>query len=135
MRDGQRPERLAQINEDYLWLCAHCYACSYCPKHVDPHWRIVDVKRATIKDRVMLNERGPRHAFIVNRWVKKTGMLNETELVLGTVGKFNIIGLAKVMPQGLRMAWKGKAPPPFIKPIPKVDEVRTIFEALEVPVS
>ena len=48
VRDSKREERLAQINEDYLWLCAHCYACSYCPKHVDPHDRIVDVKRATI---------------------------------------------------------------------------------------
>ena len=36
VRDGQRSERIAQISEDYLWLCAHCYACSYCPKHVDP---------------------------------------------------------------------------------------------------
>jgi hypothetical protein len=32
------------------------------------------------------------------------------------------------------MLYKGKAPPPFLKPIPKVDEVRTIFESLEVPV-
>ena len=36
VRDGKRNERIAQISEDYLWLCAHCYACSYCPKHVDP---------------------------------------------------------------------------------------------------
>jgi succinate dehydrogenase / fumarate reductase iron-sulfur subunit len=135
VRDGQRTERLAQINEDYLWLCAHCYACSYCPKHVDPHWRIVDVKRATIKDRVMMNERGPRHALIVNKTVKQTGMLAETEVIQGTVGRFNIRGLLKVAPLGLRMASKGKLPPPFVKPIPKVDEVRTIFESLEVPVS
>jgi succinate dehydrogenase / fumarate reductase iron-sulfur subunit len=135
VRDGKREERLAQINEDYLWLCAHCYACSYCPKHVDPNDRIVDVKRATIKDRVMMNERGPRHALIVNKTVKQTGMLAETEVIQGTVGRFNIRGLIKVAPLGLRMAAKGKLPPPFIKPIPKIDEVRTIFDSLEVPVS
>ncbi|MBV8148455.1 MAG: succinate dehydrogenase iron-sulfur subunit [Candidatus Eremiobacteraeota bacterium] len=135
VRDGQRKERLAQINEDYLWLCAHCYACSYCPKHVDPHDRIVDVKRATVNDRVMMNERGPRHALVVSKTIKQTGMLAETEVIQGTIGRFNVRGLLKVAPLGLRMAARGKMPPPFLKPIPKVNEVRTIFEALEVPVS
>jgi succinate dehydrogenase / fumarate reductase, iron-sulfur subunit len=109
--------------------------CSYCPKHVDPNDRIIDVKRAAIKDRVMLNERGPRHALVVGRTIKKTGMLAETEVIQGTIGMFNVRGLLKVGPLGLRMAYKGKMPPPFLKPIPKVDEVRTIFDALEVPVN
>jgi succinate dehydrogenase / fumarate reductase iron-sulfur subunit len=135
VRDGQRNERIAQISEDYLWLCAHCYACSYCPKHVDPNDRIIDVKRAAIADRVMMNERGPRHALVVSKTIKQTGMLAETEVIQGTIGRFNVRGLLKVAPLGLRMAAKGKMPPPFVKPIPKVDEVRTIFEALEVPVS
>ncbi len=135
VRDDRRDQRIAQISEDYLWLCAHCYACSYCPKHVDPHDRIVDVKRAAIKDRVMMNERGPRHALVVSKTIKQTGMLAETEVIQGTVGRFNIVGLLKVAPLGLRMAAKGKLPPPFVKPIPKIDEVRTIFESLEVPVS
>src|SRR5665213_314206 len=135
VRDGERKERIAQISEDYLWLCAHCYACSYCPKHVDPHDRIVDVKRAAISERVMMNERGPRHALTVVKTIKQTGMLAETELIQGTVGKFNIIGLLKVAPLGLRMASKGKLPPIFMKPIPKVDEVRTIIDSLEVPVA
>jgi succinate dehydrogenase / fumarate reductase, iron-sulfur subunit len=135
VRDDKRKERLAQINEDYLWLCAHCYACSYCPKHVDPQDRIIDVKRATVKDRVMINERGPRHALVVSKTIKQTGMLAETEVIQGTIGRFNVRGLLKVAPLGLRMAARGKMPPPFLKPIPKVNEVRTIFEALEVPVS
>jgi len=135
VRDGERKERVAQISEDYLWLCAHCYACSYCPKHVDPHDRIIDVKRAAISERVMMNERGPRHALTVVKTIKQTGMLAETELIQGTVGRFNIIGLLKVAPLGLRMASKGKLPPIFMKPIPKVDEVRTIIDSLEVPVA
>ncbi|MFI5233863.1 MAG: succinate dehydrogenase/fumarate reductase iron-sulfur subunit [Gemmatimonadales bacterium] len=135
VRDGERKERIAQISEDYLWLCAHCYACSYCPKHVDPNDRIIDVKRAAISERVMMNERGPRHALTVVKTIKQTGMLAETELIQGTVGKFNIIGLLKVAPLGLRMASKGKLPPIFMKPIPKVDEVRTIIDSLEVPVA
>jgi succinate dehydrogenase / fumarate reductase iron-sulfur subunit len=149
VRDGQREERLAQISEDYLWLCAHCYACSACPKHVDPNDRIIDVKRAAIKDRVMMNERGPRHALTVTKTIKQTGMLAETELIIGTIGRFNVVGMLKVTPLALRMVARGKLTPlemvvgstapmlglPSMKPIPKVDEVRTIFEALEVPVS
>jgi succinate dehydrogenase / fumarate reductase, iron-sulfur subunit len=135
VRDGQRKERIAQISEDYLWLCAHCYACSYCPKHVDPQDRIVDVKRAAVQDRVMMDHRGPQHALVVGRTIKQTGMLAETEVIQGTIGRFNVRGLLSVAPLGLRMALKGKMPPPFVKPIPKVDEVRTIFDALEVPVN
>jgi succinate dehydrogenase / fumarate reductase iron-sulfur subunit len=134
VRDSKRKERAAQISEDYLWLCAHCYACSYCPKHVDPHDDIIAVKRATIEEG-LTNGPGPRHALVVGKTIKATGMLHETEVIQGTVGKFNIIGLIKVAPLGLRMASKGKLPPLFLKPVPKVNEIRTIFEALEVPVA
>lgn len=82
-----------------------------------------------------MNERGPRHALTVNKTVKETGMLDETKLIVGTIGRFNIVGLLKVAPLGLRMGSKGKIGPAdlFLKPIPKVDEVRQIFDALEVP--
>ncbi|HXM07717.1 MAG TPA: succinate dehydrogenase/fumarate reductase iron-sulfur subunit, partial [Candidatus Acidoferrum sp.] len=50
VRDSKRKERAAQISDDFLWLCAHCYACSYCPKHVDPQDDIIAVKRATIEE-------------------------------------------------------------------------------------
>ena len=133
VRDSKRKERAAQISEDYLWLCAHCYACSYCPKHVDPHDDIIAVKRATIEEG-LTDGPGPRHALVVGKTIKATGMLHETEVIQGTVGKFNIIGLLRVAPLGLRMASKGKLPSIFLKPVPKVSEIRTIFEALEVPV-
>ena len=133
VRDSKRKERAAQISEDYLWLCAHCYACSYCPKHVDPHDDIIAVKRATIEEG-LTNGPGPRHALVVGKTIKATGMLHETEVIQGTVGKFNIVGLLRVAPLGLRMASKGKLPSIFLKPVPKVNEIRTIFDALEVPV-
>jgi hypothetical protein len=62
-------------------------------------------------------------------------MLAETEVIQGTIGRFNVRGLLRVAPLGARMALHGKMPPLFLKPIPKVDEVRTIFESLEVPVA
>jgi succinate dehydrogenase / fumarate reductase iron-sulfur subunit len=133
VRDSKRKERAAQIGDDYLWLCAHCYACSYCPKHVDPHDDIIAVKRATIEEG-LTNHPGPRHALVVAKTIKHTGMLHETEVIQGTVGRFNIVGLIKVAPLGIRMALAGKLPPMFLKPVPKVDEIKMIFDTLEAPV-
>jgi len=133
-RDSKQKERVAQISDDYLWLCAHCYACSYCPKHVDPHDRIIDTKRKSIEIG-MLDGAGPRHALVVAKTIKATGMLGENEVVIGTVGRFNFRGILKIMPLGLRMAAKGKVPPLIMHPVDKVDEIRTIFNAMEVPVA
>jgi len=133
VRDSKRHDRAVQISEDYLWLCAHCYACSYCPKHVDPQDDIIAVKRATIEEGLD-DEVGPRHALVIAKTIKKTGMLHETEVIQGTVGRFNIKGLIKVAPFGLRLALAGKMPPVFLKPVPKVDEIKTIFDSLEAPV-
>ena len=132
-RDAKTSERVAQISDDYLWLCAHCYACSYCPKHVDPQDRIIDTKRKSIEIG-MKDGPGPRHALVVAKTIKQTGMLAENDVIVGTVGKFNFRGLLKIMPLGLRMAAKGKVPPLIMHPVPKVDEIRTIFETMEVPV-
>ena len=105
VRDGKRKERIAQISEDYLWLCAHCYACSYCPKHVDPNDRIIDVKRAAIKDRVMMNERGPRHALVVGE-DDQTDRHARRDRSHSRHGRHasTCAGLIKVAPLGLRMA-------------------------------
>ena len=133
VRDSKRKERAAQISDDYLWLCAHCYACSYCPKHVDPQDDIIAVKRATIEEG-LTNHPGPRHALVIAKTIKQTGMLHETEVIQGTVGRFNIKGLIKVAPFGIRLALAGKIPPLFLKPVPKVNEIAMIFDTLEVPV-
>ncbi len=133
VRDSKTKERVAQINDDYLWLCAHCYACSYCPKHVEPQDRIIDTKRKTI-EMGDINSAGTRHALVVSKTVRQTGMLHETEVIQGTVGRFNFRGLLRVMPLGIRLASKGKIPPLFLKPVEKINEIRTIYETLEVPV-
>jgi succinate dehydrogenase / fumarate reductase iron-sulfur subunit len=133
VRDSKRKERAAQISDDYLWLCAHCYACSYCPKHVDPQDDIIAVKRATIEEG-LVDHPGPRHALVIAKTIKHTGMLHETEVIQGTVGRFNIKGLIKVAPFGIRLALAGKIPPMFLKPVDKVNEIAMIFDTLEAPV-
>ena len=39
------------------------------------------------------------------------------------------------MPLGLRLASRGKIPPLIMHPVEKIAEIRTIFEAMEVPVA
>ena len=78
---------------------------------------------------------GPRHALIVAKTIKATGMLDENQVVIGTVGRFNFRGILKIVPLGLRMGIKGKVPPLIVHPVDRVDEVRTIFNAMEVPVA
>lgn len=129
-RDGERHERAQTIVKENLWLCAHCYACSYCPKHVDPHELIALSCVATIEEGVTDNS-GARHALTVADTIKRTGFLEETSVIQGTIGMFNLVGLAKVMPLGLRLLLKGKMPPLLMRPVPRVNEIREIYKAAE----
>ncbi len=129
-RDGARKERAETIVEQNLWLCAHCYACSYCPKHVDPHELIALSCVATIEESVTDNT-GARHALVVADTIKKTGFLEESQVIPGTLGYFNLVGLSAVMPLGLRLLLKGKMPPLLMRPVPRVTEIREIFKAAE----
>ena len=129
-RDGARAERAKTIVDQNLWLCAHCYACSYCPKHVDPHDLIALSCVATIEEGVTDNT-GARHAMVVADTIKKTGFLEESQVIPGTLGYFNLIGLSSVMPLGLRLLLKGKMPPLLMRPVPRVTEIREIFKAAE----
>jgi succinate dehydrogenase / fumarate reductase iron-sulfur subunit len=129
-RDGARKERAETIVKENLWLCAHCYACSYCPKHVDPHELIALSCVATIEEGVTANT-GARHAMVVADTIKKTGFLEESQVIPGTLGYFNLVKLAPVIPLGLRLLLKGKMPPLLMRPVPRVTEIREIFKAAE----
>jgi succinate dehydrogenase / fumarate reductase iron-sulfur subunit len=129
-RDGARKERAENIVKQNLWLCAHCYACSYCPKHVDPHELIALSCVATIEEGVTDNT-GARHAMVVADTIKKTGFLEESQVIPGTLGYFNLVKLAPVIPLGLRLLLKGKMPPLLMRPVPRVTEIREIFKAAE----
>ena len=147
VRDGQRSERIAQISEDYLWLCAHCYACSYCPKHVDPQRSHHRRQARGDQRRVMMNERGPRHALVVveddqadrHAGRNRSHSRHRRPLQHQRSAQGHPARLAHGRPRQAdagEMAVGGTAPmwASSQKPIPKVDEVRTIFESLEVPV-
>ena len=98
--------------------------------------QLVLESEAATKDRTfVVVDRTPGRQFL--RFIEERAKeRNEHELTEGgkqVRGRFNIVGLIKVAPLGIRLAMAGKIPPLFLKPVPKVDEIRTIFETLEAP--
>ena len=70
-------------------------------------------------------------AMVVADTIKKTGFLEESQVIPGTLGYFNLVKLAPVIPLGLRLLLKGKMPPLLMRPVPRVTEIREIFKAAE----
>ena len=128
-RDSKRKERLEKLVDLGLWDCAHAYSCMECPKHVDPAHAIADLRRLSIQAGIT-NNVGARHSQQFTKSVGRTGRLDETMLVLETVGVTNVPGQIRNAPQGLRMLLKGKLPLPMIHKVDNPKEVHRIYEAV-----
>jgi succinate dehydrogenase / fumarate reductase iron-sulfur subunit len=130
-RDSKRKERLRKLIDLGLWDCAHAYSCMECPKHVDPAHAIADLRRLSI-EAGLTNNVGARHSRIFTQSVGRTGRLDESMLVLQTVGLTNIPGQIRNGPQGLRMFLKGKLPLPVVQAerVDNVEEVQRIYDAV-----
>ena len=134
VRDSKRKERAAQISDDYLWLCAHCYACSYCPKHVDPHDRIIDTSSAPRSRKASSTQPGPRHALVVAKTIKRPACCTRPKSSKAPSAASTSAACSRSRRSACAWRRSGKIPPLFLKPVPKVDEIRTIFDTLEAPV-
>ena len=110
-RDNAGVERLEAYSQEHgIWDCTRCYMCSErCPKGVDPRDAIAKLGAESIKlgiDRDM----GAKHAKWFVTSARTTGWLRETELVPKTQG---VVSSVKQMKFAMRLAVKGKVPPPF----------------------
>ena len=76
------------------------------------------------------NNVGARHALSFAKSIKHSGRLNENMIPVESVGFFNFKGLFDLLPVGLRMLFKGKAPPIIHKSCDDVKDVKRIFEEL-----
>jgi succinate dehydrogenase / fumarate reductase iron-sulfur subunit len=130
-RDSKRKERLQALIDAGLWDCAHAYNCMECPKHVDPAMAIADLRRISVEAGLTDNV-GARHSRVFTKSVGRTGRLDESMLVLQTVGITNIPGQIRNGPQGLRMLMKGKLPLPMVQQerVDNPKEVRKIYETV-----
>ena len=133
-RDTITRERTALVSQHTgVWDCTHCFeANSHCPKDIDPTDRIF-----TLRDQAIKYGFGPPQ--VVNHYksfaasVKADGWLDEARLVVETEGFFNIKGLWKLLPTGLRAFWRGKRPLPYFlhRKRPGAGKIKRIFEKWE----
>src|SRR5256714_655979 len=110
-RDQDDIERLNALNEEHgIWDCTRCYFCNErCPKGVDPRDAIAKLGAESIKQGID-HDMGAKHAKWFVRSAETTGWLRETELVPKTQG---IVSAIKQTKFALKLARKGKVPPPF----------------------
>jgi len=121
-RDTLGVKRVSKLVEMGLWACTHCYFCwSQCPRDVRPVAAISALRELSFNSED--KSQGARHVSAFMDSVNSSGMLNEAVLYLRTM-RWTIIRDFDLI---LRMAAKGKAPSPFPRPIPRIDEVRALF--------
>lgn len=126
-RDRAKKRRLKKLSEKHgIWECVRCYFCSeVCPKRVKHREARLHVRTIAFEEG-LTNNAGARHAKAFLHDVKSRGKLNEFLLAFRT----RRLGVIKMMPLALRMAFKGKIPFPLQKPIPNIKDVRRIYKLL-----
>ena len=129
-RDHADIERLNSYNEEHgIWDCTRCYFCNErCPKGVDPRDAIAKLGAESIKQGID-HDMGAKHAKWFVRSAETTGWLRETELVPKTQG---IVSAIKQTKFALKLARKGKVPPPFPPHVAEnVKEARALRELVQ----
>jgi succinate dehydrogenase / fumarate reductase iron-sulfur subunit len=129
-RDHDDVPRLNALNEEHgIWDCTRCYFCNErCPKGVDPRDAIAKLGAESIKQGID-HDMGAKHAKWFVRSTETTGWLRETELVPKTQG---IISAIKETKFALKLARRGKVPPPFPPHVAeKVGEARALRELVK----
>jgi len=121
-RDKLGMNRVKELASMGLWSCTHCYFCwSQCPRNVRPIVAISTLR--TLSFGAGHKSQGARHVEVFMNSVERTGMLNEAALYLKTMGWATLRDLDLI----LRMAAKHKAPPLFPQPVPKIEEIRSVY--------
>lgn len=126
---GARRHRLAMLEQDHgIWDCTRCNFCvEVCPKDVQPMEAIIRLRRSAL-DAGLVSTGGARHITGFTELVRQHGRLNEALMPLKIVG-FNLPRFLQVLPLGLAMLRKGKAPNPLAPAMPGIARVRAIFVA------
>ena len=134
-RDQAGDERLAITAEmgSGVWDCVKCYECAEaCPKDINPIEKIGKLHNLQFVRGVAESNVATRHAEGFLRGMKKTGYLDEADIVLyseGYLGMYKHLGTALKMMKSGKIHWHSGVP--FINSIPKIknlDEVQKLIE-------
>ncbi len=134
-RDEAGDERLKITAEEGkgVWDCVKCYECAEaCPKEIDPIGKIGKLHNLQFERGVAEPNVATRHAEGFLRGMKKTGYLDEADIVTyseGWLASYKHIGTAMKMMKSGKIHWHSGIP--FINSIPKIknlDEVQKLIE-------
>ena len=134
-RDEAGRERLEMTAEPAqgVWDCVKCFECAEaCPKEVNPIQKITKLHNMQFEQKVARSNVATRHAVGFLRGMKKTGYLDEADIVLyseGLLGMYKHLGTAFKMMKSGKIHWHSGVP--FINSIPKIknlDEVQKLIE-------
>lgn len=130
-REAGREKRLEGLQEaGGIWDCTRCnYCVEVCPKDVQPMEAIILLRRSSIESG-LTRTMGSHHITGFLDIIRHEGRLNEALMPLKVIG-FSFKDLLRILPQGVRMFLKGKAPFPFrwAPAIPGMRQVRALFAA------
>ena len=131
-RDGEDVSRLESYNEyGGIWDCTRCMACvEVCPKGVAPMDRIMSLREKAI-EAGFTNTAGARHSEAFESLVAHSGSLDETQLLIKTIGIFNFPKLISLIPFAIRAGFNRKVPPLMHKSIPGVENIRRIHKLIK----
>lgn len=131
-RDAATTTRLTKLSEATgIWDCTRCMECvEVCPKGVAPMDRIMAMREEAIQ-RGITDNNGSRHSIAFTESVEHSGWLNEFSLLQKSFGIFNIRELIRLIPGGIRMMLRFKAPNPIHKPIPGIERLKKLFKKFE----
>ena len=134
-RDEAGDERLAVTAQmgSGVWDCVKCYECAEaCPKEINPIEKIGKLHNLQFVRGVAESNVATRHAEGFLRGMKKSGYLDEADIVTYSEG---YLGMYKHLKTGFKMMKAGKihwhSGIPFINSIPKIknlDEVQKLIE-------
>lgn len=128
----QRLELTAQPGVG-VWDCVKCFECQEaCPKEINPIEKITKLHNMQFEQGVAERNIATKHAEGFLRGMKKTGYLDEADIVLYSEGP---LGMHKHMKTAMKMMKSGKihwhSGIPFINSIPEIknlDEVQKLIE-------
>ncbi len=127
-RDALGAERgLGEIKPKGLYWCCYCNMCTeVCPKDVRPAEAISMLKGLGFTAGVP-HDIGARRSLTFYDTVRRWGKINEGTLPIRAKG----IGVLGYFPLGMRLLARGKLPSPFMDVIPRIKEVRTVYDNRE----
>ena len=132
-RDEEDSKRLGMYNGyGGIWDCTRCGECvQACPKGVAPMDRIMALREKAIESGTPPGDYdgaayGYRHAEAFEEIVSHKGRLEETMLVVKTVGMFNLPKMLGMVPVGINAMFHRKMPSPFTPSVPGIGQIRRL---------